>query len=223
MAARRRASQWTCLAAALIALHTCCAAQPQRDLQLWPELHVTAKIKSKLVATSYFSIRFNDNVARMYEQQYGAGVAYIPSHYITFSPWYRYIRSQPTTARATHENRFAADIFMRTPALHRLVFSNRSRGEFRFIDGILSERYRNRVQLEAELEHAQYKFTPYLSWEPFYDTRFHAWSQARYYVGARVPVRPRIWLEPYYVYRDDHRSLPHYTNAIYLAMNVSLR
>src|SRR5256885_467025 len=94
MAARRKASQWTSLAAAIIALHSRCAAQPKRDLQLWPELHVTAKIKSKLVATSYLSIRFNENISRMFEQQYGAGVAYIPCRYITFPPWYRYIRSE---------------------------------------------------------------------------------------------------------------------------------
>src|SRR5204863_9989859 len=144
-----------------------------------PELYVTAKIKSKHVATSYLSIRFNDNISRMYEQQYGAGVAYIPSHYITFSPWYRYIRSEPTTAHITHENRLAADIFMRTPALHRLVFSNRSRGELRFIDGILSERYRNRLQLEADLAQAQLKFSPYLYWAPCYDPRLRAWSPAR--------------------------------------------
>src|SRR5207248_6289699 len=195
MAARLRASQWSCFALAIIALQAHCAAQPQRDLQLWPELHATAKINSSFVATSYLSIRFADNISRMFEQQYGAGVAYIPSRfrYLTFSPWYRYIRSQPTTTRTTHENRWAADLFVKTPPFHRLVFSDRSRGEFRFINGNLSERYRNRVQLEAEVEHAKHKLTPYLSWEPFYDTRFHVWNQRRYYVGARVPVKPRIW------------------------------
>jgi hypothetical protein len=87
----------------------------------------------------------------------------------------------------------------------------------------MSERYRNRVQLEGEVQHARYKFTPYLAFEAFYDTRFHAWNQKRYFIGARVPVKPRLWFEPYFLHRDDTRSLPRGTNVIYLAMNVSLR
>jgi hypothetical protein len=112
---------------------------------------------------------------------------------------------------------------MQTPSFHKLAMSDRNRGELRFIDGRTSERYRNRVQLEREVQSGQFKFTPYLSWEAFYDTRFHTWNQKRYYAGARLPVSPRIWLESYFMHRDDSRSLPHGTNAIYLAMNLSVR
>jgi hypothetical protein len=223
MFACRRAVQWSCYVAVLIVLQPRCAAQRQRDLQLWPELHVSAKISDHFAATTYLSIRFADNIMRIFEQQYGAGLAYKPNRYVTLSPWYRYIRSQPTTTRTTHENRVAADLFMQTPSFHKLAMSDRNRGELRFIDGHTSERYRNRVQLEREVRAGQYKFTPYVSWETFYDTRFHAWYQKRYFIGARVPVKPRLWFEPYFMHRDDSQSRPHGTNVIYVAMNVSVR
>jgi hypothetical protein len=125
------------------------------------------------------------------------------SKLLTFRIGYRYFPSligdRPT------ENRPLVEM---TPRFHfplATLFSDRNRGEFRFISGkSFSWRYRNRASLERNFAIRKYYFTPYLRDEIYYDSRVHNISLNAFSAGGIFPTSKRTELEVYY---KDQRSI----------------
>jgi hypothetical protein len=132
--------------------------------------------------------------------------------YLSFLVGYRYITNLPSST--PKEQRALVELTTRRLLPWQLVVSDRNRGEFRFIRGqSLSERYRNRLQIERDFSAGKFVYTPYLYGEVFYDTRYDAWTRTRYAVGVQIPVVKHLVLATYYLRQHDTRSEPPHTNA----------
>ncbi len=189
-----------------------CVAQsvPARDTQLWTEYSLTKHFENRFAITGQTSLRFWDGISRLAEEHAGAGVSYAANSHFAFSTWYRFLRQVNELDRLQHEHRVWLEGTARLPIGAGFGLSDRNRLEWRVLNGTLSERYRNYIRLD----HAIHQVTPYLAWEIFYDTRFHAWTKQREYIGARFPLRRHLWLDTSFLHTDDHFSRPFGNNTI---------
>jgi hypothetical protein len=90
----------------------------------------------------------------------------------------------------------------------------RNRFDLRWLDDGYSTRYRIRLSLEKEMDVIPgWTIVPYVSAEPFYDSRFAAWSRVQYKAGITFPVIALLAIEGYYLRQDDWRSQPAHINA----------
>lgn len=80
----------------------------------------------------------------------------------------------------------------------------RNRGEARWIDGDFSWRYRTRAWFEREFRVGRSAaLVPYVSAEPFYDSRFDCVVQLRCQFGTAIPVSRRFVPEINYTWQSD--------------------
>ena len=142
--------------------------------------------------------------------------------YLVFRAGYRY-QTSLTNATSASENRGILELTPRYRLPWQMVITDRNRGEFRFIQGQpFSERYRNRLRLERDVQYGWFNCTPYVYGEIFYDTRYDGWTRNQYAVGAQFPVGPHVILEPYYLRQNNSDSTPAHINAVGFKLNLYL-
>src|SRR5215471_18433835 len=98
-------------------------------------------------------------------------------HYLVFGAGYEYLDTTQDD-KTTTENRIFADI---TPQVlfEELLLSDRNRAEFRWVNGAYDFRYRNKLMISDRLQVRQFRFTPYVSGELYYDRNHHSWNQSQ--------------------------------------------
>jgi len=211
--------------AALISLCSFSAAaqraeDPDGDTQFWPDIQVSFRLHPKVALNLFGTSREGRDISVPVNEQVGGAVSFSLNKYLTVGPGYRFIATQPTPTRHSHENRFFFDVTMRLPLRAGFAVSDRNRGEARNIDGTFSQRYRNRLQVERAFSIHDHRFTPYVSSEAYYDRRFHDWVRWQHFIGVRVPVHQHVTLDSYYLKQNDARSRPGYLQV--LGMSVRL-
>jgi len=105
----------------------------------------------------------------------------------------------------------------------RLLVTNRSRMDFRFIDGAFTPRYRQRLKLEGTFPVGRLSLTPYAHAEAFYDWRWNVFHRFRFSAGAEIQVARRVVLEGYYLHQIDTRSSSRNQNIVGVAIQFYLR
>src|SRR4030095_9536725 len=100
---------------------------------------------------------------------------------------------------------------------------DRSRLDFRLVDGDYQPRYRNRLKLERTFKAGRVDLTPYSHAEAFYDWRFDKFHRFRYAAGAEVSLGKHLILESYYLRQNDIVSAPKYVNAVGVALQFYFR
>jgi hypothetical protein len=141
--------------------------------------------------------------------------------YLSFRAGFRYITNLGANSSPYVEHRWVVELTSRYPLPEKLLISDRSRGELRFISGQpFSTRYRNKLQLERDFSLGSLVFTPYLNGELFYDTRYDTWNRNRYSAGVQVPAGRHLVIETYVLRQNDSRSSSPHVNALGLAFNL---
>lgn len=88
-----------------------------------------------------------------------------------------------------------------------VLFIDRNRIEVRSISDDISWRYRNRLTMEKQLRlFDQFRFTPYVTAEISFDSRFATFNRSRFTGGAKFPVVPAFMIDLYYAFSNDTRS-----------------
>jgi len=104
-----------------------------------------------------------------------------------------------------------------------LLVSNRNRVDFRFINGVFTPRYRNRLKVEGTIPIKNMGLTPYAYAEAFYDWRYNAFHRFRFAAGAELELTKRVVLESYYMRQIDSGSEPRAENIAGLAIQFFIR
>lgn len=190
------------------------APDPQEDVQIWSELQVSFRLNEAVKVNFAGTVREGRNVTAFVNENFGGGVTFNLGKYFSVNPSYRYVATQPTPTHHTTEHRYILDFTARLPLHGGFVVSDRTRTEWRDISGVLSMRYRNRVQVERTCNFREHKITPYSWVEPFYDTRYHDWIRTQYAFGARLPLQKHTTLDSYYLKQNDARAKPGYLHVI---------
>jgi hypothetical protein len=95
------------------------------------------------------------------------------------------------------ESRGIVEVTARFPFGGSWLLSDRNKGDFRWINGDYSARYRNRLRLEHSMALRAVKFSPYVNAEAYYDFKSEEWSRADVTLGAEFPWRWSTVLEWY--------------------------
>jgi len=94
-----------------------------------------------------------------------------------------------------------------------LLLTDRNRYDFRFLNGIYTPRYRNRLKIERTFQLGKRSLTPYAHVEGFYDRRFNSFHRFRYTAGAEFQINKRFVLEGYYLRQQDSQADPRGLNV----------
>lgn len=216
---------------------TCLQAGDRLD-QVWPE----AKIYIKTGSTNRIYLQYASTRTR--EDGYSDGQ--IGAHMdFYFSPLFKGRRLRhPDASRNKMVMIRAGYYHARTPANspdpftehtallevtprvflpRQVLFENRFRCDFRFLDGIYTPRFRDRLRIERTFPLPYTSVTPYSEFEPFYDWRYRSFHRQRYSAGAEWLLHKRLVLEGYYLRQHDSQSSREWTDVIGFVLQLYLR
>jgi Protein of unknown function (DUF2490) len=208
----------TLLTLALLAFVTCSSSaqtttDPTDDVQMWPDLTLRFNLNKKTSLDFFGTARLGRHLSHVVAEQLGVATAYRPSQYLTLTANYRFVWGQPTATRSNFEKRLFFDATPRLPLSHGILLTDRNRVEFREINGVRSTRYRNRYQIEKAVKWSEKTFTPYISGENYYDSRYHEWGRKQLWTGVRVPLNKHLQCDFMYMHNWDARAKPGYWNV----------
>ena len=98
----------------------------------------------------------------------------------------------------------------------------RTREELRWIDGVFSARFRERVKLERPVTLFEYRFSPYVSGELYYDTRYDAFSRHQLLIGSEFPLSHRVSIDLYGAREDNWTPKHSITYAVGFVVMLKL-
>jgi Protein of unknown function (DUF2490) len=100
------------------------------------------------------------------------------------------------------------EFHVRTPFKGGILLTGRLRSDLRWLgdNHEFSTRWRYRLMLEKEFKPGRSSIIPYVSVEPYYDTRYKTVNRVRLIGGATVVWSPRFALETNITYQHDSKS-----------------
>jgi hypothetical protein len=113
------------------------------------------------------------------------------------------------------------ELHLRLPLPRGVMWSHRLRSELRWLgsgDAEFSTRWRYRLMVEKELIAGRTSFVPYVSVEPYFDSRYETVNRLRLIGGTSVVWSPRAAIETNVTYQHDSHS----STKELLALNVIL-
>lgn len=189
-------------------------SEPTHDTQWWPDTQVNIRLNDQFTYVLFVTVRPDRNRGAIVTQQYGTGLSWAIHPRLNAAMQYRYILSDPTEQRHATEHRFHLDLTPRLPLGKGFTLIDRTRAEYRNINGIASGRFRNRVWLEKALNIREHRLTPYISGETYFDTRSHTFSRNQAWVGTRIPVSNHLTFDLFYMHSWDARVKPGFWHVI---------
>ena len=133
--------------------------------------------------------------------------------YLTVRAGYMQVASLNDKENPSREQRMILELTPRYPLPGALLLSNRGRAEARWINGHYAQRYRDRLRLERDFAVRSLRFTPYVSGELFYDTRYRIWNRNEYSIGTEMPFGRHAIVEFYYTRQNTSRSKTSHVNG----------
>ncbi len=183
------------------------------DIQFWPDLTLRLNITKKNSVDFFGTARLGQNLSHVIAKQLGIVTTYRPSQYLNLAASYRAAWGNPLPGKSNFEHRIFFDVTPRLQLKHGITLSDRNRIEFREINHQRSTRYRNRYQIEKAMKWNEKSFSPYVSGEIYYDSRYHEWGRKQLYTGVRVPLRTHLSCDFMYMHNWDARARPGYWNT----------
>ncbi len=184
------------------------------DEQFWPDLTLRFNLNKKTTLDFFATARLGRHVSHFVAEQLGVATAYRPSKYLTVAANFRTVWGQPTATKSSFEKRLFFDVTPRLPLKKGFLLTDRNRIEFREINGVRSTRYRNRYQIEKAMKWGEKTFTPYISGENYYDSRYHEWGRKQLWTGVRIPFSTHLSCDFMYMHNWDARAKPGYWHVL---------
>ncbi len=180
----------------------------QSDTQSWNDVNFSVALNKAFDFAVLGTLRVGRNVSRPVDERIGAAFSYKAGKYLTFTPSYLHIATQPFKGRKVFENRLSFATTVRFPVGH-FTLSDRNLFERRLRHpGGDSTRYRNRLQIEHAVGPPKMKLSLFVADEVFYDWSFNAWVRNRFTVGVSKVLNKHMTLDLYYLRQNDGHSVP---------------
>jgi hypothetical protein len=103
------------------------------------------------------------------------------------------------------------------------LLTDRNRYDFRFVNGVYTPRYRNRLKIERTFQTGKHAITPYAHAEAFYDRRYGTFHRFRYTAGGEFEINKRFVFEGYYLRQQDSQAQPRGINVAGIGLQIYLR
>ena len=142
------------------------------------------------------------------------------NHNLVLGAGYEYLDTNDT-GKIKRENRL---VIQGTPnyslSPFKLLVQDRSRIEFRWVNGTYSTRYRNKLTVERSLRIEHFAITPYTSGEVFYDKQHKNWTENQYAFGLIWPYKHLLSIDSYYLRQNCTTCKEAHVNAVGLTVTI---
>jgi hypothetical protein len=142
-------------------------------------------------------------------------------HHLTFGAGYEYLHTIQNGS-TKNENRIIGEVTPRI-LLAGLLFGDRNRTEFRWVNGAYDFRYRNKLVISRRFQTSAFRFTPYGSGELYYDRNHHSWNQSQYGFGVQFPYKNRLMLDTYVLHQNCTSCSQNPVNMLGTTLNFYFR
>ena len=161
-------------------------SQSQRhDRQIWNDTQLAIALNKKVDFNLLGVLRIGRNVSRPVDERIGFSFSFKVSKYLTLTPGYLYIATQPLKNQKAFENRLSFAATLRGPVGGGFILTDRNLFERRIRHPqIDSTRYRNRLQVEHPFKIGEIKLYGFMADEIFYDWSVKAWVRNRFTIGV---------------------------------------
>ena len=186
--------------------------QPSPATEMWPEIRANFEIERRLGVQVFFEKHDGEDVS-LTQWKVGSIISYRMSrifdkhrddidhenqYNIVVGGGYEFVKTeQPSGTKREHRV-----MVQSTPKYipgGGVLVQDRSRAEFRWVDGVYNFRYRNKLTVDRPLKINKFRFTPYVSGEMFWDRNHHAWNENQYAFGVQLPYKKLAMLDTYYL------------------------
>lgn len=188
------------------------------DWEFWPGNTVKVKLNDRTSLNFLEEFRIRKDMSSFYTYVLYAGAYVKINEYADTAVWYKFVNSKSGNDwHASH--RCDADAILKYN-LEGFKLSNRSRFEYNFI--AVSWLYRDRVKVAREFTIFDWKFTPYISNEFFFDlSNSDGYDENRVSAGVSTPFVFNTKLTAYYMSRAK-KSDDNWTNANVIGFSAGI-
>ena len=187
---------------------------PTEDTQVWTDVQLAIPLNEKIDFLLLGTLRMGRDVSRPVDERLGDGFAFRVGKYLTLTPTYLYIATQPVKSKPAYENRISFAATLRFP-LGRFTISDRNLFERRIRHPqVDATRYRNRLQVDHPIRLGSTKLTLFVSNEVFYDWSVNAWVRNRFATGVSKRFNQHVTIDVYYLRQNDGFTKPGDLNVI---------
>ncbi len=204
---------------ATAALLAACATASGQSTEVWPELDVSWQPAAHQ-RTLFELAGANDRDSPKREATAGLYQDYVflPNGYVRGG--YRF--SFSTRNASYRESRLVADATLRLVSWRTLRLVERTRGEWRWVNGEPSYRVRERLHLQRVASQPQgIALAPYGTFEAYYDSRFRSIARLAGRVGSEARLGGPASIDVYVARQDNAREAPAYVNALGLVLKLA--
>lgn len=205
---------------------------PTTETEFWPEVDAHVELPSHFRVLAFGGLE--QGVGFPYQQWYlAAGLGYqfkpiLKSHLENIDPdkehhfvvggGYEFLRTIQS-GKTKDEGRLVleGEPGFRSPA--GFLVRDRNRVEFRWVNGVYSTRYRNRLTVERDFLLHGFRFAPYGGAEVFYDGAENSWNEEWYTAGVQWPYKHLLMLDTYYLRLNCPTCNPANVNVAGVTLN----
>ena len=194
----------------------------QTDNQQWTEVQFAVPLTKSIDFNMLGGLRVGRDISRPVDERIGLGATFRLGQYLSVSPNYLYIGTQPFEGRRGWENRLSLPIQVRFNA-GAFRLSDRNLFERRFRrPGTNSTRYRNKFQVEHPLGNKDWQLSLFVADEVFYDWAVNRWVRNRFSLGVIKVFNKHFTQDLYYLRQNDGVNVPGDENVIGTALRFRL-
>ncbi len=167
---------------------------PSQITEFWPEIQLRYKVDPNTQATLAEQVKQNTYTGQVPRVETALSVSHRLTSYFAGGLGFRHINS--ADGQPLEEERLHAEQTLRVTLPASTLVDFRTTEELRWLLQGYSNRFRERVQVQAPVRVWSYTTTPYGSAELYYDTRF---GQISHYVllgGVTLPVKAGFSIQP---------------------------
>jgi hypothetical protein len=182
------------------------AAQVSTTNYVWADLDAGIT-RRHTTYSALLSLRSENNGSHLYQRRIQFGASRMLPRQVAIGANYVFITSRSAgDPNVFLEHRWRVYAIPRVRTVAGITISDRNMVEFRRISGVLSYRYRNRLQVERHFGRERYSLTPYIGLEPIYDTRWKSWNkQPDACLGVLHPFSRHVSMDLFYRRQADSR------------------
>ena len=198
------------------------------DTQFWNETQFIVPLTKKKDWNFVLSIngRFGNGLRTTTDARIGGMITKKVNQYVTLTGGYLYQYSNPTFVRKRYASRFFGMATFTVPLGNKFILVNRNEVQYESrysrADAVV---IRPRLLLKREITVGKTKIEPFVSWEPFYDTRLKAVSRYREQVGFSHKFSSQFSADFFYVRQDEtgNHTRPGTLNGFGTTFKVTVR
>jgi Protein of unknown function (DUF2490) len=209
---------------------------PATGTEVWPEVDAHVQLSQNIRLLSYAGVQ--QGVGFPYQQWYtaaGLGYQFKPilkshlenidpdkEHHLVVGGGYEFFQTIQS-GKTKDENRLILEAIpgFRPPA--GFLVRDTNRVEFRWVNGVYSTRYRNKLDVERDFLLHGFRFTPYGFAEVFYNGAKNSWDQEWYAAGIQWPYKRLLMVDTYYLLQKCPTCTPANANVAGVTLNFYLR